>query len=176
MDTASYVHHLRPTCSQNRARLYAYAGSDFPHPIRFRFFKEGPDYTVQNRLGSDLDDLVRLSGSKPVCKNYRGPVLAERNWPATSFPLSDSVAFFHRRPGSYCVKQKQKTKTKNSQDPVWFWLTVSGFDRTDPVRKQAGEQESSGQLLANASEPTRMILTGMHAVGSGQSSFVVGSG
>ena len=33
-----------------------------------------------------------------------GPVLIEHNRPATSFPLSDSVAFFHRQTGSYCAK------------------------------------------------------------------------
>ena len=39
-----------------------------------------------------------------------GPVPAQCNWPAASFPLSDSVAFFHRRPGSYCAK------------PAWIWF------------------------------------------------------
>ena len=45
-----------------------YAGSDFPHPIRFRFPKDGLDHTVQNRPGSDLDGLVRvwLNSSGPV--------------------------------------------------------------------------------------------------------------
>ena len=33
-----------------------------------------------------------------------GPVLAECNRPAISFPLSGSVAFFHRQPWSYCAK------------------------------------------------------------------------
>ena len=37
-----------------------YVGSDFPHPIQFRFSKEGMDHTVQNRPGSDLDGLVRV--------------------------------------------------------------------------------------------------------------------
>ena len=32
-----------------------YAGPDFPHPIRFRSSKEGPDHIVQNRPGSDLN-------------------------------------------------------------------------------------------------------------------------
>ena len=43
-------------------------------------------------------------GSKPVCKNHRAQFLTERNRSATSFPLSDSVPFFHRRPGQYCAK------------------------------------------------------------------------
>ena len=37
-----------------------------------------------------------------------------------------------------------------------FWLTVSGFGQMDTVRKHAGVQESSGPLLANASELIRI--------------------
>ena len=37
-----------------------YAGSDFPHPFQFRFYKEGMGHAVQNRPGSDLDGLVRV--------------------------------------------------------------------------------------------------------------------
>ena len=44
---------------------------------------------------------------------------------------------------------------KTNLDPIQFLLTVSCFDQTDPVRKQAGVQESSGPLLANASQPIR---------------------
>ena len=44
---------------------------------------------------------------------------------------------------------------KTSLDPIWFWLTVSSFGQKDPVRKQAGVLESSGPVLANASEPIR---------------------
>ena len=57
---------------------------------------------------------------------------------------------------------------KTSPDPTWFWLTVSGLGQTDPVRKQAGEQGSSGPLLANASgmftgnEPWQNIYQARH--------------
>ena len=99
------------------------AESDFPHPIRFHFSKEGLDRIVQNRPGSDLDDLVRVwphipSGSKPVRRNHLARFLAQRHQPATSFffffLLSDSVPFFHRWPGSYI---------ETSADLIWFWLT-----------------------------------------------------
>ena len=95
---------LRPACSQNRAESYNYARYDFPHPFLFRFSKEGMDHTVQNRPGPNLDGLVKVwpniwSGSKPVCRNHRARFLAERNQPSTSFPVSDSVPFFHRRLG-----------------------------------------------------------------------------
>ena len=39
------------------------------------------------------------SGSKLVCKNHLARFLAGRNRPASSFPLSDSVPYFRRRPG-----------------------------------------------------------------------------
>ena len=45
---------------------------------------------------------------------------------------------------------------KTSLDPVRFWLTVSGLGLADPVRKQAGVQVSSGQVLANTFEPIRI--------------------
>ena len=44
------------------------------------------------------------SGSKPMCRNHRARFLSGRKRPATNFPLSDSVPFFHRRPGKYCAK------------------------------------------------------------------------
>ena len=94
---------LWPPSNRNRA------GSDFPHPIWFRFSKESPDHIVQNRPGSDPHGLVRFwpnirSGSKPVCRNHRARFLAERIQPVTSFPLLDSVVFFQKRLASYCAK------------------------------------------------------------------------
>ena len=44
------------------------------------------------------------SGSKPVCRNHWARFLLGYHWLANSFPLSDSVAIIHRRPGSYCAK------------------------------------------------------------------------
>ena len=37
---------------------------------------------------------------------------------------------------------------KTGSDPICFELTASGFVQTDPVRKRAGVQESSGPFLA----------------------------
>ena len=82
-----------------------YAGSDFPHPSQFRFSEKGMGFTVQ-KPGPNLDSLVRVwpnsSGLKArwcACRNHRTRLLAGRNRPATSFPFSDSAAFFHRCPG-----------------------------------------------------------------------------
>ena len=82
-----------------------------------------------------------------MCTNHRARFLAGRNRPATSFPLSDSVPFFHRR--------SRIILCKTSPAPIYFWLTVSAFGQTDLVRKQANVQESSGPLLASASQPIR---------------------
>ena len=37
-----------------------YAGSDFPHLIRFHSSKKGLDHIVQNQPGSDLDGQVQF--------------------------------------------------------------------------------------------------------------------
>ena len=88
------------------------------------------------------------SGSKLVCRNHRAQFLAGCNWPATRFPLSDSVPFF---------QTSQIILSKTSPDLIQFWLTVSGFGQMDPARKQASMQESSSPLLVNASQ---LIWTG----------------
>ena len=137
--------------SQNLAGSYI----PDPHPIRFRSSKEGPDHIVQNRAGSDLDGPVRFwpNASGPEASQsarITGPG-SSRTQPARyQFPtLRLLVAFFHTRP---CMITLRKTRP----DPTWFWLTGTYFGQTDPVRKQAGVQESSGPLLANAAEPIRI--------------------
>ena len=78
-----------------------------PLPVLFSdlFFqrRHGPYYAKPTRIrsgwpGQGLATLI-WSESKLVCRNYRARFLARRNRPATSFPFSDSFAFFHRRPG-----------------------------------------------------------------------------
>ena len=55
------------------------------------------------------------SRSRSVYRNHQDRFLAECNQPTTSFPLSDSVAVFHRRLRSYCAKSVQIR--------FGFWLT-----------------------------------------------------
>ena len=78
-----------------------HAGSDFPHPFFRR--RHGSYCAKLTRIRSEWSGqglAKRIwSGSKPVCRNHRARFLTGRNKPATSFPLSDSVPFFHRRPG-----------------------------------------------------------------------------
>ena len=79
------------------------------------------------------------SGSKPVCRNHWAWFMAGYNWPATSLPLSDSVAFFHRCPRSYHAKPAR----------IWFnsgWLHKV-LAKMGLVRKQASVQETSGQCF-----------------------------
>ena len=102
-----------------------------------RFRSGGPGLVMAKRI---------LSGSKPVCQNHRARFLAGRNQPSTSFSLSDSAAFFHRRPGSYFAKP---VRIRFGSDCVRFWPKGSG-----PEASRC--EESSGPLLANASEPIRI--------------------
>ena len=113
-DHAGYdpeVFWLRPvmaiTASEQpeSGRIVYYAGSDLPHPFKLRFFqrRHGPHCTKPTLIlsgwpGQGLAKRV-WSGSKPVCRNHLARFLAGRNRPAASFPLSDSIPFFHRRPG-----------------------------------------------------------------------------
>ena len=99
---------LRPACSQN------WAGSYMPDPTsRIHFSSVLPEKTgsycakpAPIRSGQPGQVLAKCnwSESKLVCKTHRARFLPECNRPATSSPLSDSVAFFHRWPRSYCAK------------------------------------------------------------------------
>ena len=66
--------------------------------------------------GFDQTHLVRIQAG---VQESSGPVLTECNRPATSFPLSDSVAFFLRR--------ARINMCKSSPGPIKFCLIVSGF-------------------------------------------------
>ena len=103
---------------------------------RVVLYKTDPDPIWMARSGFGQTHLFR---------NQAG-VLAERNWFATSVPFSDSVAFFHKRPGSHCATSARirsgsgclsvrfgsngsgpeaSRKCKNHQ--VRFWPTRIGF-------------------------------------------------
>ena len=74
---------LRPVMAvtarvQPESARIVHAIFDFSQPFQFRFSKEGPDHTVQNRPGSDLDGLVGVwsntSGLVGVWSNTSGLV------------------------------------------------------------------------------------------------------
>ena len=140
---------LRPACCWGRI---VHAGSDFPHPFQLHFSKEGMDHILQNRPGSDLDGLVRVwpnaSGLEASrCAGIMGPGL----WQDATGPLPVShfpTLFRSSTDVPDNIVQNQPGSDLAVADSV-------SFGQTDPVRKPAGEQESSGPLLANASQPIR---------------------
>ena len=141
-------------CSQNRA------GSDVPDPtssihLSSVFPKKARIIlrNSQNRPGSHLDGLVGVwlntSGLESgLCTESSGSVSGRTQPARYQFPTF--------RLGSVLPETSRiKKLCKTSPDPVEFRLTVSGSGQTDPVRKQANVQDSSGPLLANASQPIR---------------------
>ena len=89
--------------------------------------------------------------------NACGPEL-EASWcTRIIWPLSGRMQLTHYQFPTFrlsCVipQTARIILCKTRPDPIWFWLTVSGFGQTDPVPKQASVKESSGRLLANASK------------------------
>ena len=129
-------------------------GSDFPHPIQFRFSKEGMDRIVHNRPGSDLDGLVRVwpntSGLEASrCAGIIGPGF----WQDATGPLP--VSHFQTR--FRCSSTDVRDNIVQNQPGSDLVLAdgVSQVCATDPVRKQANVKESSDPLLANAFQLTR---------------------
>ena len=77
-----------------------------------------------------------------------GPVIAEHNRPAASFPVSDSAAFFHRQVQIISCKTSPRSDSVVT-DSVRFWpngsgpeasrcagITRPGYSRTQPARCQ----------------------------------------
>ena len=154
MITATYVHY-----GQRAARL----GPDGTCRIRLLasdsvpFFQRGPgSYCAKPaRIRSGWPGQVwakRIwSGSKPGCTNHPARFLAEPNRSATSFLLSDSVAFFHRRPGSFCAQaariyfgseslcQALAKRIRSGKKRVYknhrasFWPTLQSRPGSDPA-------------------------------------------
>ena len=112
------------------------------------------DHVVQNRPRSDLDGLVR------AWPNTSG--LEASRWAGIVGPVSGRIQptcyqFPTFRLTSVLSQTSQITSCKTSLDPILFWPIPLGFGPMDPVWKQAGVQESSGPLLANAFQ---LIQTG----------------
>ena len=110
---------LWPACSQDWAGSYLpdltshiLFSSVFPKETWIILYKADPDLIWMACQG--LAKCI-WSGSKSMCRNHQARFLAGCNHRATSFPLSDSVAFCHRWPGSYRAKPAR----------IWFasgWL------------------------------------------------------
>ena len=71
---------------------------------------------------------VHLVWKQASAQESLGLVLVKRSWPATSkFPTF--------RFSCVLPQTAQIISYKTSPDPVWFWLTVSGFGQTDLIQK-----------------------------------------
>ena len=89
------------------------------------------------------------SGSKPVCRNDQARFLVGWKWLTTSFPLSASVAFFRKRPRSFCTKPvwilfgsgrlcqfwaeqiQSESKPVCKTHPACFWPTLPSGSRSN---------------------------------------------
>ena len=139
---------LHPVCSQT------WAGSDicqiqFPTCILFVSILQKKAQIILCKSSPDLIWMSWLgfgwhlwSRRKLVCKNHWTWF-----WQNATSPLP--VSYFQDQMAWIIL-------CKTSLDPIWFWLTVSGFGQKDKIKEQASVQESSDLLLANASTPIQI--------------------
>ena len=145
-----------------------YAGSDVPQPFQIHFFKEGVNHMMQNRPGSELDGLVRVwPNASGLEANRCAGIIGPGFWQDATGPLP--VPYFQTRFRSSTDVPDNTVQNQPGSDLVR--LTVSGVGQTDTGRKQAGVQESSGPLLAIASQPIRVRMR----IGSGMFTGLVGA-
>ena len=114
-----------PACSKN------WAGSNMPDLTSCIWFSSVfPKKAWIILCKTDLDPIwMAWSGFGQTHLVWKQ---ASVHWPTTSFSFLDLIAFFHRRPGSYCAKPAQ----------IWFssgWL--SGLGQTDWSRSKLVLQE-----------------------------------
>ena len=136
------------------ARIILDAGSDFPHPIQFRFSKEGMDHIVQNRPGSDLDGLIRVW---PNTSGLEASWCARTIWPGfwRDATCLLPVSHFQTRFRSSSTDVRDNIVQNQPGSVLVLADGVSQVCATDPVQKQANVQESSDPLLASVSHPIR---------------------
>ena len=139
---------LRPACSQNRympdptSRIRFSSVCPKKAWIILRKIDLGPIWMVWSGFGQT--QLVRKQAGE---QESPGPVSGRTQPARYQFPTF--------RLGSILPQMFRIILCKTSPGPIWFWLIVSGFGQTDPVRIQAGVRQSSGPLPANASQPIR---------------------
>ena len=110
------------------------------------------------RLSSVLPETCRIiscqTSSDHIVPNQLGSYRAKPAGIISCQTSSDHIV--PNQLGAYRAKPARIISCQTSSDPILIRLTVSGFGQTDPVWVQAGERESSGLLLANASGPIRI--------------------
>ena len=115
-----------------RIRLFASVSAAF-FQRRHRSHCAKPTRVRSGRPGQRLAKRI-WSGSKLLCRNHRDRFLAGRIRTAASFPLSDSVAFFHRRSGYYCAKPARIRFKLVLADCVRFWPLKRIRSGSEPMR------------------------------------------
>ena len=145
---------------------------NMPDPIRKRRFGYGqlwPLRPASSRFSSVFPNkawiILRKTDPDPIWMVWSGFGQTHLVWKQAGVQESSGPDSGRTQPARYqfstfrlssVLPQTSRIKLcKISPEPIWFWLTVSDFSQTDPVRKQANVQESSGPLLANASQPIR---------------------
>ena len=127
------------------------AGSDFPHPIQFRFSKEGMDHIVWNRSWSDLGGRVWPNASGLEASWCAG-IIRPGFWKDATRPLP--IFYFQTRLQSstdvadHTVQNQPRSDLALADCQVLAKQTRSG--------SKSGLQKSSGPLLANTSKPIRI--------------------
>ena len=100
--------------------------SDLLHLIHFHSSK-GLDLIVQNRPGYNLD---AWSGFGQTHLSQKQAGVQDSSGPATSIPLSDSDAFFCRRPGSYWAKPAQISFVNQKRSSGWLYQVFTELIRS----------------------------------------------
>ena len=99
-----------------------------------------------------MDGLVRVW---PNASGLEASWCARIIWPGFWQDATGPLPVSHFETRFRSSRDVPDNTVQNHPDPIEFWLTVSGFGQMYPVRKQANVQESSGPLLAKASQPIR---------------------
>ena len=120
----------------------------------------GPDSICRIRIPTSVSaPFFPKKACIKLCKTYQGPIctawslfgrthlvwkqagVQESSGPVSVRTQPARYQFPTFRLGSVLPQTSRIILCETSPDPIWFWLTVSGFGQTDPVRKQAGVQE-----------------------------------
>ena len=140
---------LWPSCSQNQAGSYmpyptsrTCFSSVFPKQAWIVLRKTNPDPIWMVWSGSGETHLVRKQAG---VQESSGPVSGRTQPARYQFPTF--------RLGSVLPEMSRTILCKNQPGSDLVLADCVGFGQTDPVRKEASVQESSGPLLANASQP-----------------------
>ena len=153
---------LRPVMAIMASRLpesgwIVYVGSNFPHSFQLHFSKEGMDHIVQNRPGSDLDGLVRVS---PDASGLEASWCVGIIWPGvwqdttSLLPVSDFQTQFRSSTDvSDNIVQNQPGSNLGLADCVRFGPNGSGPEASQCARII---QPTSGQCFP--ADPDRMRI------------------